>query len=410
MAAVLQNARLALPLVLTYMICALAGCSGSSTSSSGSGGHNNATATISVSSSSISFGQSVTLTWSSTNASSCTAGDDWSGAIALSGTQQVTPALPGPAVYSITCGSATASASLTIYQARGGSDYGWYQIDSPTCTREPYGVVFNYDTATDTINSQLKTMYANGQHRLRIPIYHARGLATGTIMDSTGGTLAPRFLTNLTNLLAEIKALGFEEIEVSLNPQAQNQPAGWTSYSSDYFTENWGLIQTLHPIIAGAGIKYHIDLNNEGIPSDSAAPMMEYAQNLWAAYVAKYGAGDTVGFSIIPDSTHLQQVSAVYGKNPVPPIFDLHFYDDAGTNFANAVTALNGQGYKGMPWILGEAYYNDATEASQLRQQIDATGQPVYFLMQWPLTSAIACQNVDVAPPIDFSNYITNHF
>jgi hypothetical protein len=30
--------------------------------------------------------------------------------------------------------------------ALGGSDYGWYQLDSP-CIREPYGVVYNCDTA-----------------------------------------------------------------------------------------------------------------------------------------------------------------------------------------------------------------------------------------------------------------------
>jgi hypothetical protein len=59
--------------------------------------------------------------------------------------------------------------------ALGGSDYGWYQLDSP-CIREPYGVVYNYDTATATIDAQLQQMYANGQRRLRIPIYFARGI------------------------------------------------------------------------------------------------------------------------------------------------------------------------------------------------------------------------------------------
>jgi hypothetical protein len=339
------------------------------------------------------------------------AGNAWSGTVASSGTQQVTPAVPGSAVYSITCGDASASASLTVYQARGGSDYGWYQIDAATCNRETYGVVYNYDTATATIKSQLQAMYSNGQRRLRIPIYHGRGSFTpGTIMDSTGGALAPRFLNNLTNLLAEIKSVGFEEIEVSFNPQGANLPVNWTSYSSDYFTENWELIQTLHPIIAGSGIKYHIDLLNEGIPPPSLTPMLEYSQILWAAYIAQYGTSDTVGFSIIPDASHLAEVSAVYGQNPAPPVFDLHFYDNADANFAAAFSALNAAGFKGKPWILGEAYYNDATEAPQLRQQIDATGQPVYFLTQWPLTSAMTCQQVDVAPPADFSNYISNHF
>jgi hypothetical protein len=130
--------------------------------------------------------------------------------------------------------------------ALGGSDYGWYQLDSP-CIREPYGVVYNYDTATATIDAQLQQMYANGQRRLRIPIYFARGIDSGTIMDSTGGNLSSRFRANLTGLLAAIKATGFEEIEISFNPQSDNLPIQWTTFSSDYFQENWTLIQNLRP-------------------------------------------------------------------------------------------------------------------------------------------------------------------
>jgi hypothetical protein len=85
--------------------------------------------------------------------------------------------------------------------ALGGSNYGWYNL-GPNCDREPYGVVYNYDTATATINAQLQQMYNNGQRRLRIPIFHARGISSGTIMDSTGGNLAPQFQTNTKSLCA----------------------------------------------------------------------------------------------------------------------------------------------------------------------------------------------------------------
>ncbi|HLW85470.1 MAG TPA: hypothetical protein VKR60_09675 [Candidatus Sulfotelmatobacter sp.] len=113
--------------------------------------------------------------------SSCLAGCSSSG----SGTTKTTLPPPSPA-------------------GLGGSNYGWYYL-APPCNREPYGVVYNYSTATATIGSQLAQMYKNGQRRLRIPIYHARGINSGTIMDSTGGTLAPQFLSNLTNLLAAVK-------------------------------------------------------------------------------------------------------------------------------------------------------------------------------------------------------------
>ena len=302
--------------------------------------------------------------------------------------------------------------------ALGGSDYGWYQLDSG-CIREPYGVVYNYDTATATINGQLQQMYANGQRRMRIPIYFARGINSGTIMDSTGGNLSTRFRTNLTNLLAAIKAAGFVQIEISFNPQSNNNPINWSTFSSDYYNENWTLIQNLRPIFAGSGIPYYIDLLNEGIPPLAAggyAPLLQYDQMLWNDYVAAYGSSDTLGFSIIADAFHANSVSAVYGMSPYgnhgpPPLFDVHIYDETGTSFATAYNSLTSQGYKGVNWIIGEAYYNDAAEAASLRQQITSTGQTVLYLTQWPLTSGPGCSpDVTVAPPADFSNYQAKGF
>ena len=64
-----------------------------------------------------------------------------------------------------------------------------------------------------------------------------------------------------------------------------------------------------------------------------------------------------------------------------------------------------------MPWIIGEAYYNDAAEASSLRQEADSTGQKVLYLTQWPLTSDESCSNaVNVAAPVEFSNYQAQDF
>jgi hypothetical protein len=302
--------------------------------------------------------------------------------------------------------------------ALGGSDYGWYQLDSP-CIREPYGVVYNYDTATATIDAQLQQMYANGQRRLRIPIYFGRGIDSGTVMDSTGGNLSSRFRANLTNLLAAIKATGFEEIEVSFNPQSDNLPIQWTTFSSDYFQENWTLIQNLRPLIAAAGIPYHLDLLNEGIPplaSGGYAPLLRYDQMLWNDYVTAYGSSDTLGFSIIADAAHANSVSAVYGASAygnhgAPPLFDVHIYDETGASFATAFSSLTAQGYAGVNWIIGEAYYNDVAEAASLRQQVTSTGQTVLYLTQWPLTSGTSCSpDVNVAPPLAFSNYQAKGF
>jgi hypothetical protein len=97
----------------------------------GTGGSGNATAnvsviaappaptvTIAVAPTSIVLGKSATLTWSSTNATACTASNGWTGSEAGSGTQSVTPSTSGSVSYALTCvgsgGSADASATLTV--------------------------------------------------------------------------------------------------------------------------------------------------------------------------------------------------------------------------------------------------------------------------------------------------------
>lgn len=297
----------------------------------------------------------------------------------------------------------------------GGSNYAWYHLDPP-CNREPYGVIYNYNTAKATIDSQLQQMYNNGQRRLRIPIFFARGINSGTIMDSTGGNLALQFQSNLKNFLAAVKAAGFVELEVGFFAQGGNNPVQWTTFSADYYQENWTLIQNLRPIIAGAGIQYHLDLTNEGIPPPGYTAFLEYSQRLWNDYVSAFGSSDTLGFSIIADTAHVSQVSVVYGPSAFgshgsPQLFDVHIYDNPANSFVTAFNGLTSQGYQGVGWIIGEAFYNDATEAMGLRQEASSTGQKVFYLTEWPVTADRSCSpDVNVAPPLDFSNYQAQGF
>lgn len=74
------------------------------------------TATISASASDVRLNGSVTLTWSSTNASSCSASGDWSGNLASSGSQAVT-VTKQQGNYSVTCaggGGATSPAAVIV--------------------------------------------------------------------------------------------------------------------------------------------------------------------------------------------------------------------------------------------------------------------------------------------------------
>jgi len=298
-------------------------------------------------------------------------------------------------------------------QDRGGSNYAWYRID-PNCVRAPYGVIPNYDTAAAEINQQLEAMFRNGQKRLRIPIYHGRGIGGGTNMESRGGDLNPQCRENLQRLLATVQRIGFAEVIVGFFPQGLNQPARWTSFQPDLYEENWQVIVNVRRLIVDANIRYRIDLANEASPNPRQPIVLEYCQRLWNQYAAAYGTHDTLGFSIIPADDRLESISAVYGNGPFgnhgrPLALDLHFYKDAGPRFERGRKILRRAGYR-QPWILGEAYYNDAAEAQALREAIRHTHQKVLFLLQWPLASDAACRDVNLAPPADFSNYMKEGF
>jgi 6-phosphogluconolactonase (cycloisomerase 2 family) len=77
-----------------------------------------ATVTISVSPTTVNEGNSATLTWSSTNATSCIASGAWSGTQSNSGSESVSPTPAGSYTYTLACngagGNASSSATLTV--------------------------------------------------------------------------------------------------------------------------------------------------------------------------------------------------------------------------------------------------------------------------------------------------------
>jgi uncharacterized repeat protein (TIGR03803 family) len=80
--------------------------------------------TLSVSPTTIALGQSVVVTWSSTNATSCTASGAWSGVQATAGSANETPSATGTAIYTLVCSgagnpAATSSATVTVQAAAG---------------------------------------------------------------------------------------------------------------------------------------------------------------------------------------------------------------------------------------------------------------------------------------------------
>jgi len=79
------------------------------------------TVSISVLPFTVVAGNTVTVTWTSSYATSCSAGGAWSGTLASRGSRSITPIVPGSFTYKVGCGgiggSTTASAWLTVTPA-----------------------------------------------------------------------------------------------------------------------------------------------------------------------------------------------------------------------------------------------------------------------------------------------------
>jgi 6-phosphogluconolactonase (cycloisomerase 2 family) len=124
--------RLAWPWLSAAALTTLLGACGDGQGSSSSGNTSTTTSattaptvSLTASATSITSGQPLTLTWSSTNASSCIATGPWGGIEPLSGNSSQTPATAGVLDYTLTCngalGSATQSVSVTVAPGSGGS-------------------------------------------------------------------------------------------------------------------------------------------------------------------------------------------------------------------------------------------------------------------------------------------------
>jgi outer membrane protein assembly factor BamB len=105
--------------VALLSVLSLAGCGGGTGGEvDGGGGSPSPTLTLTASPATVTNGDSFTLNWSSTNATSCTASDAWSGSKATTGSQAFNAVSPGTLTYTLACtgagGTISRNATATI--------------------------------------------------------------------------------------------------------------------------------------------------------------------------------------------------------------------------------------------------------------------------------------------------------
>lgn len=199
------------------------------------------TVSLTASSTSIVYGNSSTLTWSSTNTTSCTASNGWTGTKATSGSQSVTPSSTN--TYVLTCtgtgGSASSSTTVsvtgtprTVFFSEGFEDTnfssrGWYDSTGGTVTTSEYysgshsfQCTYNSGTAGCATGGPGRHLFTDNNS-----VYMSYWVKYSSNFVGSGVSYHPHEFYFLTNLNDPYEGLSFDYLTMYLESH-------WSSSSS----------------------------------------------------------------------------------------------------------------------------------------------------------------------------------
>ena len=151
-----------------FVLIFIAACGGGGGGGSPTPSEPSPTASLSSSSSSVLLDSIVTLTWSSTNATSCAASGAWTGSKGTSGSEDVTISTPGNNQFSINCtgagGSRSASVTVEGYRNTEGVTVDGYirQADIFIDINDSYTADSGEDTTTSDNEGKFTIKYSDG--------------------------------------------------------------------------------------------------------------------------------------------------------------------------------------------------------------------------------------------------------
>ncbi|MGK9230397.1 hypothetical protein KXS07_01785 [Inquilinus limosus] len=267
----------------------------------------------------------------------------------------------------------------------------------------------------------LRRMYANGQRRISVVLWHGDGTTITnkpdhqicTIVLTDGPRLFPQHEQNLRNLVADIAAAGFEQITIRFAPSSVSTPTTWSQLDSAKLAYAKGFIAYVRALaysqVASTAAKpkllFDLGLELGGAWSSPDMPypsvLREYIKQIWVWYASTYGTADTVGFSITPARwggdinrdhtfTQLKLYSEANVGMPALMGFDVYGSDDsAGKALANIIDALKRAGFSGYRSLyIQETYWNDGSIRDRIRDVYRNTGYQFLYIQQWPLRRA----------------------
>ena len=314
----------------------------------------------------------------------------------------------------------------------------------PYAMGDARSVIAVYDVAKAVIDAKLRSLYAAGQRKISLVLWHffnqytyappqTTYLNTYCEMVVANGVLTTKHQANLSALIATIKTIGFTQINFRFVPMDVSNPMGWSSWDEAQFQSNWNLIWQTRQLIyqslnsvSGANPRVLYDLGAEfgGMwaipqPYGPANPQvyLQYVTTLWSVYTYNYGVSDTIGFSIVPGfsgqiSAQISAYDSTTGGRPKAYGFDLYGnpasvaagdYSSFDTQLDFISSELGAAGELSKELFVQETYFN-STLARNALSQATQKGISFRYLFQWPYRAGHATGIVDV---YDLSPYFS---
>jgi hypothetical protein len=309
-------------------------------------------------------------------------------------------------------------------------------------------VIAVYDVAKAAIDAKLRSLYAAGQRKISLVLWHffnqytyappqTTYLDTYCEMVRVDGILTSRHQANLSALIGTIKTVGFTQINFRFAPMDVSDPMSWSSWDEVQFQSNWNLIWQTRQLIyqsldsvPGVNPRVLYDLGLElggmwAIPELYAPAnpeiFQQYVKTLWSVYTYNFGVSDTIGFSIVPGfSGQISAQIAAYDSNGSgrPNAYGFDLYGDAASVATGDYSSFDVQldfisselgtaGELSKELFIQETYANSALARNAL-SQAPQKGISFQYLFQWPYRAGHATNSVDVFDLSPYFSYASN--
>jgi hypothetical protein len=301
------------------------------------------------------------------------------------------------------------------------------------------------------IESQLKTMFANGQHQISVVVWFIsmRGWphpppdrVWGNAIDCStgGGDLYLSHKENLLRLLKLLNDIGFKELHLRFVPTGDTNDSQWPAWWQEQYLENKnfivntteltqnnkGKLKVIYDLGRGAANARLQPITPPGPPglvvtgaAETGDPIhIQYCTTLWRDFSLAFGLSPVAScaFSIVGGGIGAKALLTALSKNnlPHPAVYFVDAYDNEPTTHGvqkalkdvhDQLKAIGSDEDPIKPIYLSETLYNDSVVAQDIRDVVVETKMRFAGVHQWPRVRGLPLETFPDVYPKNFSAY-----